>query len=72
MTFKEFELWCGKRASDGCLNMEIANLCIRVIDIIRRQPFWKREKFWESNFEKLVKTAIINPVDTIKAEKVGE
>ena len=63
MTFKEFELWCDKRASDGCLDMEIANLCIRVIGIIRRQPFWKREKEWKSNLENLVKTAIINPVE---------
>ena len=43
--------------------MEIANLCIRVIGIIRRQPFWKREKEWKSNLENLVKTAIINPVE---------
>lgn len=51
--------------------MEIANLCIRVIEIIRRQPFWKREKEWKSSLENLVKTTIINPVDeTIKAEKV--
>ena len=50
-----------------------ANLCIRTIGVIRTQPFWKREKLWKSNFEKLAKTAIINPVDdTIKAEKVGE
>ena len=49
-----------------------ANLCISTIGVIRKQPFWKREKLWKS-FEKLVKNAIINPVDdTIKAEKVGE
>ena len=73
MTFKEFELWCYQRASDECLDMVKANLCIRTIGVVRKQPFWKREKLWKSNLEKLVKTAILNPVDDkIKAEKVGE
>lgn len=48
MTYKEFEKWCGDRACDGCWGIETARICIVVMREVRKKPFWKRERFWQT------------------------
>lgn len=47
MKFKEFEVWCNKRAADGCWSIYTAMYCTGVVDRVREKPFWKREKEWQ-------------------------
>lgn len=46
MTYKEFNSWCNKRASDGCWGVDTAIFCIDIINQVKKQPFWIREKKW--------------------------
>ena len=50
MTFKEFVEWCNQRACDGCWGMITALQCIEVMRDVKRQPFWKREKYWKHHY----------------------
>lgn len=63
MKFKEFRNWCNQRACDGCWGMQIAIICLDVVDTVNKKPFWKREKFWEENFEQDVLKGIVEPIE---------
>lgn len=47
MTYKEFNSWCNKRASDGCWGVDTAIFCIDIINQVKKQPFWMKEKKWQ-------------------------
>lgn len=63
MKFKEFRNWCNQRACDGGWGMQIAIICLDVVDTVNKKPFWKREKFWEENFEQDVLKGIVEPIE---------
>ena len=63
MTFKEFTAWCNERACDGRWNMLTAMACIDLMAEIRKIPFWKRERFWKSQYEKQVLEEIVEPIN---------
>lgn len=62
MTFKEFTVWCNERACDGRWSMLTAMACIDLMAEIRKIPFWKRERFWKSQYEKQVLEEIVEPI----------
>jgi hypothetical protein len=63
MTFKEFDEWCNERACDGCWGMVTALVCIDILENVKKVPFWKRRKYWESEYEKRVLDEIVNPIE---------
>lgn len=63
MKFKEFVSWCNERACDGFWGMITAMACIDLMQTIRKQPFWKREKLWRQEYEKRVLDEIVNPIN---------
>lgn len=70
--FKEFVKWCNERACDGCWGMIEAMACIDLVQTVRKQTFWKREKFWKQEYEKQVLDEIVNPINKKIAEVYGE
>lgn len=56
--------WCNERACDGCWGMIEAMACIDLMQTIRNQPFWKREKLWRQEYEKRVLDEIVNPINS--------
>lgn len=46
MTFKQFVGWCNERACDGRWTVNTFMICTKIMEDIRRQPFWKRKKAW--------------------------
>lgn len=71
MKFKEFEKWCNNRAADGCWGYGTAVVCIRVLEEVHQQLFWRREKFWKENYEKCVVEQIVEPLDEKRCELLG-
>ena len=63
MKFKEFSRWCNDRAADGCWSMITAMCCIDILNDIRKEPFWRREKIWKSKYEKDVVNDIVKPIE---------
>lgn len=47
MKYKEFKRWCNDRACDGCWGKQEALLCIEVMNMMAKVPFWKRNKVWK-------------------------
>lgn len=70
MKYKEFTNWCNQRACDGCWSARTAIYCIGVCEIINSYPFWKREKIWREQYERLVVSNIVEVID-IKRKKMG-
>lgn len=68
MTFKEFTRWCNERACDGCWGMIEAMTCIDIASGINKMHFWKREKYWQSEYESRVLNEIVNPINNKIAE----
>ena len=68
MKYKEFIRWCSDRSADGCWGFNEAQLCISIINDIKRYPFWKREKQWQiyNNYFQLEKDMIIPINNKIK------
>lgn len=71
MKFKEFEAWCNQRACDGCWGMLDAMVCIDIIGKVRKQRFWKREKFCQEKYSDDVMEQIVSPIER-KIEEVME
>lgn len=73
MKFKEFVNWCNHRAADGCWGMETAIVCINIIGEIRKFPFWRREKEWQSvnSVLKIVEN-VVEPINQKIQELTGE
>jgi hypothetical protein len=63
MKFKEFVNWCNDRACDGRWGFLTATVCIDIIQAIRKEPFWKREKAWRTKWESQVVYEIVNPIN---------
>lgn len=63
MKFKEFVVWCNERAYDGCWGMIEAMACIDLMETVKKKPFWKREKYWEQEYEQRVLDEIVNPIN---------
>lgn len=74
MTYKEFVAWCNYRATDGCWGMITAMTCIAIMADVRKEPFWKREKIWKTEWEQRVLDEIVNPInekmEALKDEKL--
>ena len=62
MTWKQFQRWCNERACDGCWGYEEAMLCIDVLRMIRRLPFWKRKRVWRKVEDKML-AKVITPIN---------
>ena len=72
MKFKEFVEWCNQRACDGCWGMNTAMFCIETIRDVRKQPFWKREKYWHDiNRELQVEEKVVIPINAKIKEIYG-
>lgn len=63
MKFREFVSWCNERACDGCWGLYEAITCISIMQEVREQHFWKREKYWKEKYEKDVLNEIVNPIE---------
>lgn len=63
MKFREFVSWCNKRATDGCWGMLEAMVCVDIIETVRKERFWKREKFWKEKYADDVLEQIVNPIE---------
>ena len=69
MKFSEFLEWCNHRACDGCWGMQTAMFCAETIREVRKQPFWKREKYWQTlNKERGIVEKVVIPIN----EKIKE
>ena len=63
MKYKEFVSWCNERACDGMWGPNAAMACIEVMQYVRSQPFWKREKAWEKiNYEWNIEKILVKPL----------
>lgn len=71
MKFKEFKKWCNNRAADGYWSFNIAMVCIRIVEEVLQQAFYKREKFWKEKYEKDVVEQIVEPLDEKRHECLG-
>lgn len=69
MTFKEFVNWCNDRSADGCWSMMTAITCVSIIDEIREERFWRREKVWEEKYEADVLNGIVYPIEEKMKER---
>lgn len=65
MKFKEFVDWCNERACDGCWGMNTAMVCIDIMGDVKKQRFWRREKYWRENLEADVMEQIVNPTNAL-------
>lgn len=63
MKFREFVSWCNQRAADGCWDMLEAMVCVDIIETMRKERFWKREKFWKEKYADDVLEQIVNPIE---------
>ena len=45
--------------------------CIRIMQEVREQHFWKREKYWKEKYEKTVLNEIVDPIEKMLAEMEG-
>jgi hypothetical protein len=64
MTFKEFSAWCNERAADGCWGLNTAKICIKIIDKVQKERFWRREKAWQAiNDELQIEKLIVIPIN---------
>lgn len=63
MRFKKFVNWCNERACDGRWGMIEAMTCISIIQEIRQEPFWRREKLWKTKYKKDVLEQIVWPIE---------
>lgn len=68
MTFKEYIAWINQRACDGCWGMATAMTCVSIHQEVKKQRFWKREKYWKEKYEKDVLEQIVNPIEAKIAE----
>lgn len=71
MTFKEFTRWCNERACDGCWGMIEAMACIDIASHINKMKFWKREKYWQSEYESRILNEIVNPTNSKRTSSVN-
>lgn len=63
MKIKEFVRWCNDRAADGCWEMLEALACINILQEVREQKPWKREKFWKEKYCDRVVSEIVSPIN---------
>lgn len=63
MKFREFVSWCNQRDTDGCWGMLEAMVCVDIIETVRKERFWKREKFWKEKYADDVLEQIVNPIE---------
>ena len=63
MKFREFVSWCNQRAADGCWDVLEAMVCVDIIETVRKERFWRREKFWKENYADDVLEQIVNPIE---------
>lgn len=63
MKFREFVSWCNQRAADGCWGMLEAMVCIDIMEKVKQERFWRREKFWKENYADDVLKQIVNPIE---------
>lgn len=69
MTFRKFVEWCNHRAADGCWSMMTAITCVSIIDEIREERFWRREKVWREKYEADVLNGIVYPIEEKMKER---
>ena len=63
MKFREFVSWCNQRAADGCWGMLEAMVCIDIMEKVKQERFWRREKFWKEKYADDVLEQIVNPIE---------
>lgn len=63
MTFKEFIAWCNDRACDGTWNLIEAMVAIDIVEDVRKNRPWRREKYWKKRYESHVMQQIVMPIN---------
>ena len=63
MKFREFVSWCNQRSADGCWGMLEAMVCIDIMEKVKQERFWKREKFWKEKCADDVLEQIVTPIE---------
>ena len=71
MKFKDFIKWCNDRASDGCWDFISATCCINIIEKVRKEKWWRRDKYWKENYERDVLEDIIIPINEKRKTRLG-
>lgn len=72
MKYKQFNVWCNKRASDGCWSMKTAIFCTNIIRKIEELPFWRREKVWREEYQKEIMKNVVEPIEKKMIDVYGE
>lgn len=68
MKYKEFVDWCNQRACDGCWSSKTAIYCINLCSYINSFAFWKREKIWKEQFEKVTVRDVVEVINKKRKE----
>lgn len=71
ITLKEFGVFCNERACDGCWNMESAIRCVEIYQECLRQPFWKRNKYFQEYYGEIITKFVENTNKEIE-QKFGK
>lgn len=72
MKYKEFRVWCNKRAADGCWSMMTTMFCIHIMEEVKKISFWKREKVWKEKYEKEIMRDVVEPIEKKIVEMYGK
>ena len=66
MRYGEFVDWCNRRAANGEWGANEAIKCIATMEIIRKEPFWRREAVWQNYYAPDI---IFKPINEMLKEK---
>lgn len=72
MTFKQFKVWCNRRACDGCWGLTEAMICCQVVQDVSKEHFWRREKVWQEQHAKEIVEQIVEPTNAKIKEVYGD
>ncbi len=72
MTFKQFIQWYDERAWDGGCGYYAALQCLEVIQDVRKQPFWKREKYWKHHYMHSTVIEIVEKTNQLILERLRD
>lgn len=71
MKFKDFIKWCNDRASDGCWSFMTTTYCINIIEEVRKEKWWRREKYWKEKYEHDILKDIVIPINEKRKTWLG-
>lgn len=69
MRYGEFVDWCNRRAANGEWGANEAIKGIATMEIIRKEPFWRREAVWQNYYAPDIIFNIVQPINEMLKEK---